>query len=45
MTPRPGRLARVVDVPFGRPRELDLQLTPEFNAIEGEVREILGSYV
>jgi len=45
MTPRPGKLARLVDVPFERPRSLDLQLTPEFNAIEAEVRDILGSYV
>lgn len=45
MTPRPGRLARVIDVPFERPRSLDLQLTPEFNEIESEVREVLGSYV
>ncbi len=45
MTPRPGRLAEVIDVPFERPRSLDLQLTPEFNAIESDVRNILGSYV
>lgn len=45
MTPRPGRLARIVEVPFERPRSLELQLTPEFNAIESEVRELLGSYV
>ncbi len=45
MTPRPGRLAKVVEVPFERPRSLDLQLTPEFNAIESEVRDVLGSYV
>lgn len=45
MTPRPGRLARIVEVPFERPRSLELQLTPEFNAIESEVRDILGSYV
>jgi NitT/TauT family transport system ATP-binding protein len=45
MTPRPGRLARVVKVPFERPRSLELQLTPEFNAIESEVRDLLGSYV
>ena len=32
MTPRPGRLAAVVDVPFARPREIELQQTPEFNA-------------
>ena len=45
MTPRPGRLARIVEVPFERPRSLDLQLTPEFNAIESEVRDLLASYV
>ena len=45
MTPRPGKLARIVVVPFERPRSLELQLTPEFNKIESEVRNILGSYV
>ncbi|MEK9662432.1 MAG: ABC transporter ATP-binding protein [Alphaproteobacteria bacterium] len=45
MTPRPGRLARVIDVPFERPRDLELQLTPEFNALESEVRDVLGSYL
>jgi NitT/TauT family transport system ATP-binding protein len=45
MTPRPGKLARIVEVPFERPRSLELQLTPEFNKIESEVRNILGSYV
>jgi NitT/TauT family transport system ATP-binding protein len=44
MTPRPGRLAAVVDVPFARPREIELQLTPEFNALVSEVRGILGSH-
>jgi NitT/TauT family transport system ATP-binding protein len=44
MTPRPGRLARIVDVPFARPRTADLQLTPEFNALVAEVRTILGAH-
>jgi len=44
MTPRPGRLAAVVDVPFARPREIELQLTPEFNALVSEVRGILGGH-
>jgi len=44
MTPRPGRLAAIVDVPFARPREIELQQTPEFNAIVAEVRGILGGY-
>jgi NitT/TauT family transport system ATP-binding protein len=44
MTPRPGRLAAVVDVPFARPREIELQQTPEFNALVSEVRNILGGH-
>ena len=42
MTPRPGRLAKIIDVPFPRPREIDIEVTPEFNEIVAEVREVLG---
>jgi NitT/TauT family transport system ATP-binding protein len=42
MTPRPGRLAAIVDIPFARPREIELQQTPEFNELVTEVRGILG---
>jgi NitT/TauT family transport system ATP-binding protein len=34
----------VVDVPFARPREIELQQTPEFNALVSEVRNILGGH-
>ena len=44
MTPHPGRLAAVVDVPFARPRRIELQQTPEFNALVSKVRGILGSH-
>ena len=44
MTPRPGRLARIVDVPFARPRDPSLQQTPEFNTLVTEVRAILGAH-
>jgi NitT/TauT family transport system ATP-binding protein len=44
MTPRPGRLAAVVDVPFARPRDIELQQTPEFNALVSEARNILGGH-
>ncbi|MCS0504277.1 ABC transporter ATP-binding protein [Ancylobacter mangrovi] len=44
MTPRPGRLARIVDVPFERPRGVELMQTPEFNGLVGEVRSILGGH-
>ncbi len=42
MTPRPGRLAKIIDVPFARPREIGLLVTPEFNQLVAEVRQILG---
>jgi NitT/TauT family transport system ATP-binding protein len=44
MTPRPGRLARIVEVPFARPRRPDLTLTPAFNSLVAEVRDILGTH-
>jgi len=44
MTPRPGRLAKIVDVPFARPREISLMQTPAFNDLVAEVRSILGGH-
>jgi len=42
MTPRPGRLARIVRVPFPRPREIRLMKTTEFASLVFEIREVLG---
>ena len=41
-TPRPGRILEVLDVPFVRPRTLDMKLTEEFLAIKREIMESLG---
>ena len=38
MTPRPGRIAGIVEVPFDRPRPLSLQQSAEFNALVSKVR-------
>ena len=43
MTPRPGRIARVVDIPLERPRKLSIQTSVEFNRLVEEVRTILGA--
>ncbi|MDE0111519.1 MAG: ABC transporter ATP-binding protein [Albidovulum sp.] len=43
MTPRPGRLAQVIDVPLARPRELAVQTSPEFNRLVEDARETLGA--
>jgi len=43
MTPRPGRIARVIDVPLERPRKLAIQTSPEFNRVVEEARDVLGA--
>lgn len=42
MTPRPGRIAEIVEVNLERPRPLSIQTSPEFNALVAKVRDILG---
>lgn len=44
MTPRPGQIARVVDVNLPRPRDPSIQVSPEFNELVAEVRAILGGH-
>ncbi|MFT3855641.1 MAG: ABC transporter ATP-binding protein [Ilumatobacteraceae bacterium] len=41
MTPRPARIATIVDVPFERPRRPDLTRAPEFHAIVDEISAVL----
>jgi NitT/TauT family transport system ATP-binding protein len=42
MTPRPGRLVGIIDVPFERPRSPELTLRPEFAALALKARNMLG---
>jgi NitT/TauT family transport system ATP-binding protein len=42
MTPRPGRIVEIVDVPFERPRPLSIQTSTEFNALVARVRDLFG---
>ena len=42
LTPRPGRIEWDVPVSFPRPRSLDIQAAPEFQAIATELRHRLG---
>lgn len=44
MTPRPGRMAKFVDVGMDRPRDLKVQTSPEFNRLVEEVRDALGGF-
>ncbi len=43
MTPRPGRLGRVFDVPLPRPRTVATRAVPEFGALTLAVHEALGA--
>ena len=42
VTPRPGRVDTITDVAFPRPRNLDVQATPEFQTIVQSLRERLA---
>ena len=42
LSPRPGRIDTVIDVPMLRPRALDVQALPEFQAIAGKLRHRLA---
>ena len=41
LSPRPGRIARIAEVPFPRPRPLDLRYEPEFGSLARELRALL----
>ena len=41
LSPRPGRIARKAEVPFPRPRPLDLRYEPEFGSLARELRALL----
>ncbi len=42
MSPSPGRIVDVVDVPFGDERPPSLRTTPEFAAVARQIGEIMG---
>jgi NitT/TauT family transport system ATP-binding protein len=42
MSPRPGRLVGIIEVPFERPRSPELTLSPEFAALALKARNMLG---
>ena len=42
MTPRPGRLAKMLEINLPRPREITMMKSPEFQDLVFEVRQLLG---
>lgn len=45
MSARPGRIKEIIDVPFGRPRSLDIEGTAEFAAMKQDIWESLRDEV
>jgi NitT/TauT family transport system ATP-binding protein len=43
MTPRPGRVARIVDVPLARPRTVVTRAAPDFGALTLTIHEALSA--
>jgi NitT/TauT family transport system ATP-binding protein len=41
MSARPGRIEKIIDVPFGWPREMEITSTPEAGDIQREIRRYL----
>ena len=45
MTPRPGRIAAMIDINLPKPRTIEMETTPEFNALIKEVRDVLSGHL
>jgi NitT/TauT family transport system ATP-binding protein len=41
MTPRPGRIARVLKIELPRPRTIDMEFTPQFKSYSDQIREVI----
>jgi NitT/TauT family transport system ATP-binding protein len=41
MSPRPGRIAEIIDVPLPRPRDFDMEARSEFQVITRRIRELI----
>jgi NitT/TauT family transport system ATP-binding protein len=41
MTPRPGRIVRVVDIDLARPRTIDMEFSQKFKSYSGEIRDVI----
>ncbi|MGE3619242.1 MAG: ABC transporter ATP-binding protein [Acidimicrobiia bacterium] len=45
MSARPGRIVKEIEVSFPRPRSRDLTLTPEFEGVVADLRQLLNAQV
>lgn len=43
MSQRPGRIVREFSIPFGRPRNFELTVEPDFGQLVEQIRDLLGA--
>src|SRR5262245_32269091 len=41
MSPRPGRIAKIINVELPRPRTLDMEFTPQFKSYSDQIRAVI----
>jgi NitT/TauT family transport system ATP-binding protein len=41
MSPRPGRIAKIVDIDLPRPRTIDMEFTPQFKSYSDQIRAVI----
>jgi NitT/TauT family transport system ATP-binding protein len=41
MSPRPGRIAKIVDIALPRPRSVDMEFSPQFKSYSDEIRGVI----
>jgi NitT/TauT family transport system ATP-binding protein len=41
MTPRPGRIAKILEIELPRPRTIDMEFTPKFKSYSDRIREVI----
>ena len=41
MSPRPGRIAKILKIDLPRPRTLNMEFTPEFKVYSDEIRSVI----
>jgi NitT/TauT family transport system ATP-binding protein len=41
MTPRPGRIAKIVEIDLPRPRTIDMEFTAQFKSYSDQIREVI----
>lgn len=41
MSPRPGRIAKIIEIDLPRPRTIDMEFTPQFKSYSDEIRDVI----